>query len=271
MKLLLILGATLACLVGMAPTARAQEASLEGEEASPSQLISAANEALSRGDYPRAEEAVNRVIAMDTVRRVVRAEAYRTLGILKFYQESTEAARAAFLAYLKLEPDAHLDPALVPPEVITLLEDVRVKNEAAIESMRFSPPKKRYLMLNFLPAAGQFQNGNPVKGALVAGSFVLLAGANVGSYLWLNSLCSAANGTCGSEDDEKPQTARALKTVNLLSGIGLLTVYGYSVIDGLLGHRRQTLRDRQRVRDNDMSFSLSTTPDATTFSVSFPY
>ena len=264
MRASLILCFVIACQVGLAPRASAQERS-------PAQQISEANQALTRGDFVRAEEAVNRVIALESIRRVLRAEAYRTLGIIKFYQESTDAARAAFLSFLKLEPDGHLDPALVPPEVITLLEDVRVKNQAEIDAMRFSPPKNRYLLLNFVPAAGQIQNGESAKAAVIATSFVLLAGANVGSYLWLKSLCSAGDKTCGSEEDEKPQTARTLRTVNLLAGLGAISVYVYSVVDGVLGHRKLTARDRQRVIDNDMSFSLLATPDATTFSVSFRY
>jgi hypothetical protein len=238
---------------------------------STSEWIAEANAALSEGDYPRAEKSVRSVINLERVRRVEHAEAYRILGIIKFYEESLEEARSAFLSYLKLDPDAHLDPALVPPEAITLFEDVRAKNLAEIDSMRIAPPKKRYLMLNLVPVGGQIQNGDTTKAWLVGSSFALFAAANVGSYALLKNYCDGSELTCESNGSDKTETARTLKTVNLISGVGLITVYLYSVVDGVRGYRRLTARDRRRRQENDMSFQVASTSEATTLSVSFRY
>jgi hypothetical protein len=62
-----------------------------------------------------------------------------------------------------------------------------------------------------------------------------------------------------------------MKTVNLVGGVGLISVYLYSVIDGVRGYRKLDARDRQRRRDNDMSFQVATTGEATTLSLSFRY
>jgi tetratricopeptide (TPR) repeat protein len=237
----------------------------------PVSLIAEASAALDAGDYPRAEGAVGALLGRERLRREERAEAYRLLGLLKFYQESFEEARAAFLDYLRLDPDAHLDPALVPPEAITLLEDVRSKNLAEIESMRPIPPKKRYGVLNLVPVAGQFQNGDNTKGWIVGAGFVTLLAGNLGSYLYLKSYCSNDTRTCEKDGVDKTETARDLRALNLMTGVGLVTVYLYSAIDGYLGYRKLEARDRARVRANDMSLHVSATPEATTLSLSFRY
>ncbi len=264
MKLLAFSCLVLLVLSALGRGARAQDTSTAS-------LLARANAALNDGDYPRAEESVRAVIDFDSVRRVEVAEAYRILGIIKFYEESFGEARLAFLSYLKLDPDAHLDPALVPPAAITLFEDVRVKNQAEIDSMRIAPPKKRYLMLNLVPVGGQLQNGDTTKAWLVGSSFALLLAANVGSFALLKNYCDGGDLTCEPNGSDKTETARTLKTVNLISGVGLITVYLYSVIDGVRGYRKLEARDRRQRRENDMSFHVSTTTEAATLSVSFRY
>lgn len=265
MKTLLSLWVLLVCLCfGAINFAHAQEVSS-------SQWIRQANAALSAGDYRGAEVAVRMVIARTKVRRVERAEAYRILGILKFYGESTEEARVAFLSFLKLDPDAHLDPALVPPEAITMLEDVRIQHQTEIDAMRMTPPVRRYLALNLVPVGGQIQNGEGTKAVVVATGFVLLAGTNLGSYAWLKQRC-ASTLVCGSGgENDKPQTANTIRTVNLVSGGALIALYLYSLVDGVRGYRKLQARDRQRLRDNDMSFQFSTSEDASSLSLSFRY
>jgi hypothetical protein len=258
-------------ILGLPRVATSQEAQAQAQ--SPSAALDQANAAMNAGDYPRAEVAVLSVIALKIVRRVERAEAYRILGILNFYEQNMEGARRAFLSYLKLDPDAHLDPAMVPPEAIALLEDVRAKHSAAIDSMRYTPPKKRYFVLNFLPAAGQVQNDENTKAFLVASGFALFLATNIGSYALLSSYCEESTGTCDDNeaDPGRNERARTLKTVNLVSGIGLATVYIYSVVDGVRGYRKLRARDRRRRRDNDMSLHVSIDANASTVSLGFDF
>ncbi len=242
------------------------------QQASQADRLAQAHAALDAGDYPRAEETVRAIINLAVMQRAERAEAYRILGILKFYEDAPDEARAAFLSYLKLDPDGHLDPALVPPEAITLMEDVRANHQAEIESMRFVLPPERYFMLNFLPMAGQLQNGETTKGVLVATSFTLLLATNLGSYALLKRYCHHKELTCESSGGtDKTQTSRTLKTVNLLSGIGLVTVYLYSVVDGIRGYRKLKARDRRRRRDNDMSLHVSMGADDASLSLGFHF
>jgi hypothetical protein len=240
-------------------------------DSDPVELIVEASRALDAGDYAHAEAAILGLLSREVLRREERAEGFRLLGLLKFYQEAPDQARTAFLDYLRLDPDAHLDPALVPPEAITLLEDVRAKNLAEIDSMRPAPKKKRYVMLNLVPAGGQVQNGDTSKAVIVGASFALLLAANLTSYGYLRSWCNGNDLSCERDGIDKTETARNLRAINLLSGIGLVSVYLYSAVDGYLGYRQLEARDRARQRANDMSLHVSTTSEATTLSLSFRY
>ncbi len=209
--------------------------------------IERANRALDAGEFDQARSIVRVVIsAGPALTRLERGEAFRILALSNFFQDKTEMARAAFLEFLRSDPDAHLDPALVPPEVIALLEDVRARHSAELDSYRKKPKQKRYLLLNLVPAAGQFQNGERSKGVLLGAGMGLMLSANLASYFVLRSMCDDVDRTCSSSSGkDRTSLARSLQTVNILAGVGLLSLYTYSVIDGYLGYRRATKRQQQ--------------------------
>ena len=121
------------CLVAAFAPSRAHA------EDSAADLISHANVSLETGDLVEAERAVRAIIGQVASSKQERAEAYRILAMLKFNEQAVAEARAAFLEYLRLDPDAHLDPAMVAPEAITLFEDVRSRNLAELEAYREKP------------------------------------------------------------------------------------------------------------------------------------
>ncbi|MEZ4400236.1 MAG: hypothetical protein R3B06_09465 [Kofleriaceae bacterium] len=159
-----------------------------------------------------------------------RGEAHRLLGLAALAAQAPADAEAHFLAYLKLELDGRLDPALYPPETIAFFEDVRARHSAELKALR--PRPKRSLLLNALPPAGQFQNRERTKGWTlgIAGGTALAA--NVGTYAMLRSWCDA-DGTCAHAS-----TARVLRTVNLVTGAAAIGLYVYGVIDGVRHFRR---------------------------------
>lgn len=231
-------------------------------------LIARATAAMERGDNETAERAVQSVIVeyQNTATEAERAEAFRILGLLKYFSGNTEETRDAFLQYLLLAPDAHLDPALVPPEAIALLEDVRSRNLAEIDARR-KKSKKRYLLLNLLPGAGQFQNGERTKGYLLTGGIGALVAANLSTYFLLRSYCDRENRTCQSGGESIGSTARKLKSVNYISGIAALSLYVYSVVDGYQGYRRI----QQKESSSTMSFSVVPTPTGGSLGVSLTF
>ncbi|MCP4449776.1 MAG: hypothetical protein GY811_31260 [Myxococcales bacterium] len=227
-------------------------AQAEGDEG-----VALAGKQLERGEFEAAEKTIRRALLGVGNER---AEAFRVLGLALFFQERLLEARAAFLDYLRSEPDAHLDPALVPPEAITLFEDVRARNLAEIESLRPRPKKKRYLLLNLVPGAGQRQNGDTTKGIIVAVGLGALLATNIGSYYWLKNKCDDVTRVCGDADEDDARGARDMQVVNQFSGVAAVGVYTYAVIDGFLGYRAAKRAESMRTRHH-MGFDLLPTKE----------
>src|SRR5687768_13541808 len=85
--------------------------------AGPAALLGAANAALGAGDPAGAAVLAERAIAADPT-PADRTEAARVLGLARYFLGQRALAEAAFVEYLLRDPEAHLDPTLVPPEAI---------------------------------------------------------------------------------------------------------------------------------------------------------
>src|SRR5262245_58567588 len=114
-RALALLAATLALAV--APRAHAAA----------SQLTEAISD-LGAGEYVAAVGKLRAYIDAGARDLVAGAQALRIYGIAWFLTGRAPAARGAFLTWLRLEPRARLDPALVRPEVVAFFEKVRVEN-----------------------------------------------------------------------------------------------------------------------------------------------
>jgi len=202
-----------------------------------------ANTAATTADWAKVVELTDPLLARPLAPAEL-AEAHRLAGIAAFYQQRLPDAEAHFLAYLKAEPDARLDPALVPPEAVEYFNSVASKYRAQLRALK--PKPKRSIWLNLVPVAGQFQNGERGKGIVLGallGSFVV---ANVTTYFVLRSWCNetSANGrtgaTCDSAASDHYQSASKLRTVNLVTGIGAIAIYVFGVYDGVTRYREIT-------------------------------
>jgi len=69
---------------------------------------------------------------------------------------------------------------------------------------------------------------------------LVLAAADVTSYLLLRSWCSKDDFTCMRGGSDSPETAKKLRILNYTSGIALIAVYVYGVVDGFRGFHRHT-------------------------------
>jgi hypothetical protein len=203
----------------------------------PSQALEAASAALQAGDHAHAAALAGPVARSPAdIDRADRAEAWRLLGLSLYFLGRLPDAEQAFLACLKLDLEARLDPSLVPPEALTFFEDVRARH--ATELRRFKPPPRRYFVLSVLPPFGQFQNGDRGRGWFLAGAETAALATHVASYMMLRRWCSTDDRTCEGHVDG----ARTMRDVNLYSGIAFIGLVTYGVIDGLVGYRRQTAR-----------------------------
>jgi hypothetical protein len=193
--------------------------------------LRAANQALAAGDWERAAALVA-ALDVDGLAGADRAEAHRISGVAAFFLGRLADAERELLAYLSLDLDARLDPAVTPPEAVTFFDDVRARHAAELRALR--PKPRRSSAINLLPPLGQFQNGERTKGWIIAGTGVALLATNIGSYVALRQWCDEGDGTCSSGD-----RARRMRVVNLVSGVGLAATYLYGVIDGYVGYRRR--------------------------------
>ncbi len=210
------------------------------------QDLQEAGDALVGGDYRRAAQ-----IAADIVHRGPeldrsdRAEGWRIYGLALFMQGREDDAERALLEYLKLEPDAVLDPALVPPEGVRFFEDVRATHAEEIARYRPRPPRKRSVLLNLVPPLGQFQNGDRTKGWIIAGAGTVLIATSVTTYMMFNRWCDDATGVCEVDGEDKTSAARTVRAINTVSTGALLAVMAYGIWDGYSGYRDISRRERQ--------------------------
>jgi hypothetical protein len=233
--------ACLACALGVLAMPARSRAEQSRERAAAGYTAAAilrdAAAALDAGAYQRAADLARGVVANSDVPATDRAEAWRLYGLASFFLEQHAEAEQAFLAYLKLEIDGRLDPALVPPEAIVFFEDVRARHAAELRKYRPVPERRRYRAFNLLPPAGQFQNGDHAKGWVLAGVGGLALATNVGTYLVLRSWCDEDTGVCKSGDVSRAGPARSLRTINTAAGVLFVGAAVYGVIDGFRNFR----------------------------------
>ena len=208
--------------------------------ADPSATLRESNTAATAGEWAKVASLVNPLLGGQLAQPDL-AEAHRLAGLAAYFLQRQPEAEAHFVAYLRIDLDGHLDPALYPPEVITFFNDVKSKHH---ELRR--PQPKRYFILNFVPPLGQFQNGDRVKGIVIGGLLGAFAVANVTSYFVLDSWCKHVTGAGGENtvtcDDPKDHNHAAgqLRTLNIVAGVGLIATYLYGVYDGVRIYRRNT-------------------------------
>lgn len=200
------------------------------------------NTAATAGDWNRVSTLVDPLL-QGQLPAADLAEAHRLAGLAAFFQGRRPAAEAHLLAYLRIDLDGQLDPALYPPEVVIFFNDVKAKHSAELRTRR--PKAKRYWVLNLLPPAGQFQNGERVKGFVVGGLLAGFVVGNVTSFFVLRSWCTQVSGTSGTsytcdESEDRHSGAAQVRAINIATGIGAILTYAYGVYDGGRGYRRGT-------------------------------
>ena len=211
----------------------------------PSVALREANVAATAGDWARVSAYVEPLLGRQLDSADL-AEAHRLAGIAALYAQppNTVLAEQHFLAYLRIDLDGHLDPALYPPDVINVFADVRSRHAAELRARR--PKTKRYAILNLLPPWGQFQNGERTKGIVVGALLGTFLAANLTSYFVLRSWCFKQVGPTGKqsagcdETTDRYSSAQALRSINITAGVGLIVTYVWGVYDGVRGYRRSS-------------------------------
>lgn len=201
----------------------------------PASALHDANAAATAGDWARVAALTAPVIAFTSAAVPDRAEALRLHGIAEFFTHHSDVAERDFIAYLHLDVDGHLDPALYPPEVINFFNDVRARHAAELRR-----PPKRYAVLTLLPPFAQFQNGEPTKGWVLAGLLGAFAATNVATYFVLRAWCHDRGDTCDASGTNHLAAAQHLEVINVAAGLALIGTYLYGVYDGVRGYRARS-------------------------------
>lgn len=206
-----------------------------------SEALRAGNSAATAGDWDQVARVVDPLLHRPLA-PADRAEAHRLAGIAAFFRHRPADAEAHFLAYLRLELDGRLDPALYPPDVIAFFTDVASRHAAELRAMR-SRPSDRAWWRTLLPPLGQLQNGERAKAWILGGTMGALLATNLTTYYFLRSWCNHTEGPAGgaltcTEGKTHTVEARRIRPYNIASGIGFLLTYAYGVFDGVQGYRR---------------------------------
>lgn len=228
----------LALVAAGATAARAQP----GVPDDPAIALREANEAATAGDWPRVGQLAQTVLARHPGPAEL-AECHRLAGLAAFFESHRDVAESEFLAYLRLDPDGHLDPALVPPDAVAFLDGVRARHAAELRALRPRPRPRRYLSLAFVPPLGQFQNGERVKGFVLLGMFSTLAAADLTSVGLLGAWCTHVAGPAGSSLECEPRhvhAAQLAREVEIATTAALIATYVYGVYDGVTEYHRRS-------------------------------
>lgn len=245
-------------IVCLAARVAAAQAPAEAPPAAPAQTsptdpaaaLREANGAATSGDWERVDALVQPLLSLQLEKSDL-AEAHRLAGIAALFVQPPrpDLAEQHFLAYLRIDLDGHLDPALYPPEVVTFFNDVRARHAAELRALR--PRGKRYAVLTLVPPFGQFQNGDRTKGWIIAGTLGAFAVTNITTVLLLRRWCTTVSRDGKSSrvcDDpvNHYDEAKTARSIQILSAVGLIATYVYGVYDGVRGYRRET-RERTLV------------------------
>jgi hypothetical protein len=185
-------------------------------------------EAFEYGQYAAAVAMLRPLVEEERLHGADRIQALRAYGVALFLLGRRGGAEAAFLMLLREEPAARLDPALVPPEVIAFLDDVRGRHQAVIQ--RAVKARRPSAWLNLLPPVGQFQNGHKGKGWLILSLEVTFLAIDIATYFVARSM-PRSDGTVASEGK-----FNAVKTLNVVSFCLLAGTIVYGVVDGFYFH-----------------------------------
>lgn len=207
-----------------------------------SEALREGNTAAMAGDWSRVSSLVEPLLHHELAPADL-GEAHRLAGIAAFFQQRTSVAEDHFLAYLRIDFDGRLDPALYPPEVVAFFNDIASRHAAELRALRNTPT--RHWLLNLLPPGGQLQNGDRTKAYVLGGLLGALLAVNLTTYGLLRSWCDDTDGKAGgaltcTHGGNHTHAAREIRPFNIASGIGFIVTYAFGVYDGALGYQRRS-------------------------------
>ena len=233
--------------------------------ATPTELLKQAKANFDYGNYPQAAAICARLLAgRELERSQEQVEAYRLLGLSRYFLHDPEGAHEAFLNLLSLDPDFQLDPFYVPPPAVALFEKVRTDNQTLLQPIRdrrraaqeqlrleevarqrllaqagLPPPtvrivheqlERRNPAIALLPLGiGQFQNGERTLGFVLAGAEAATLATSFVSYSWFQGHRIQD----GTFDPSLQSTAIAVRALQIGTGAAFFGLWAFGVGEAL--------------------------------------
>ncbi len=224
--------------------------------APPAALLQCAQDAYQYGDCKKALALLREPIERGTKwpSRADEVEALRVYGICLHLTGRRQAARLVFQRLLEKDDTVHLDPHLVPPEVVQTFRAVR-RGILARRLARMKRLPRPSWFWNFLPPAGQIQNGQYWKAGILGAGELLFFGLNLASYLVLTNPRYRQDGSFvrqasdGQILEDHRTLAKVMMGLNYASFALLVGTVVYGIVDGWL-----VMRARQRALRRKMEF-----------------
>jgi tetratricopeptide (TPR) repeat protein len=234
-----------------------------------------ARNAYEAGEYEAAVTRFEALLASEPRNPALVLEAYKLLGVSYLFVGNKERAEETFIKLLTRSPEYTLDPLVFPIDVVDFFTVVKDKNDeqiaalaaaraaeeearreaeeaarqAALEKLKRNvyierSRRENSLLVAMLPlGAGQFQNGDNLKGALFLGGEVLLGATALTTYILHEGLRPRSERPFSSPSDRKAyeQLEKGYRITNQASlvALGVLTTIG--IIDALYGFERETV------------------------------
>ena len=233
-----------------------------GLPADPSEQLHLARATYEYGDYAGAAKILDALTQARSLERTQdQIEAFRLLGLSRFFLNQLEPSVHAFVELLSLEPDYQLDPLYVPPQAVIFFGTVRTNNKDLLDPIRqrrratqeasaqeeaarqrflsqgtAAPPRvireridRPSKVLALLPGGfGQFQNGDTSLGITLAVTEALTAATATGCYVWI-----AANSQNGTFPSSTYSTALTVRVVQISSEAAFVGLWAFGVIEAL--------------------------------------
>lgn len=237
------------------------------------ELLRPARDRFDFGRYPEAIEIVEALAAQKVLTTEAElTEAWRIHGLSNLYLGQRALARASFEKLLALDPDYALDPLLVPPIAIELLEQVREEKEAFLTPIRERRRKlaaqkaeeqaarraslarqplliqrveRHSFFTNFLPlGAAQLSQQRHQVGVLFAIGQSLAVAGTIFSWAQVDSKIEAD----GKVKPENLDSARAWRMANWALFGTTIALYLGGVIDAVAHHREESVTEFEMQR-----------------------
>jgi len=274
---------------GPGPAVTPVPARVTGPSVSPAKTLVQANNHYAYGRYETVVKLLRPIVERDLLTRLAdRLEALRLYGICLHLTGRVSAAARVFRSLLDQAPQTRLDPRIVQPEVVAAFERIRLPNLRRLRdqarragekqrSLARSALRRRWGILNLIPAAGQFQNGHWRKGLLVLSVELAMLAANLTSYYLLkSSALRQPDGTFVEKDadgnvvHDRTGLARALMGINYGSLGVLIGTLIYGMVDGFYFHYRHNRR-LGRIIERPLTVTPLPTPGGAGLSLSLTF